>query len=404
MTPGMTLRGSDGKQVFLYPLPVLNITQVGGPGSFSHCCGYPLDVVGTGSKATMYAPCDCHVTWEGTYANGHPVIFVSDNKVHTPSGLTYVSFLFGHGDLLGNKSTYKQGEPIYTTGVYGNVTGDHCHLETSNKPNAAYINSGIVCSFGNQCYMIDGSINPVQAFYINGTKIINTQGLSFKTFTGGTGGTGGACEVLDWIIPVHPDEPFERSLTYSEEDEKNNAKCFYGYMHLVHGWTLNSICGMLGNIHFESSCNPNTWQGLYKYTNPANLEGFGLVQWTPYTNITDWLEKNGYWGKFELYGKAECDKIEEELQTDAQWAATPSYPISFEEFKNSTQSPHYLAGAFLYNYERAQLLQADMRGEEAERWYAYLKDWDPVIPGECSGARKKEKKFWMYNRPVWKMI
>lgn len=400
MKAGMTLVGRDGKQVLLYPLPQLNVTQATwGSASLSHCCGYPIDVVGTTAKATMYAPCDCHVTWEGTYDNGHPVIFTSDQEVHTPGGIRKVSFLFGHGDLLGNKSTFKQGQPIYTTGSYGLGTGDHCHIETSSKANAAYISSGITCGYGNLCWMLDGSVNPTQMFYINGTQIVSTLGLSFKTYDGGHEGGG---DIIDWIIPVHPSDPYNRSIALTEEEVQNNARCFYGYMNITHGFTLNAVCGMLGNIESESGINPNMWQGLYSGANPPDLEGFGFVQWTPYVKITDWLKDKGYWGNFQTYGNAECDKIQEERLNGRQWIETETYPLSFEDFATSNQSAGYLAGAFLYNYERPSVPDVSTRAAQAEKWYAFLKDWTPVLPGETEPGKKKKKAFWMYLKPAWK--
>lgn len=60
MQPGKQYYADDGLQVLVWPLDIMNITQVSGPGSFSHCCGHPIDVVGTSARYPIYAPCDCH--------------------------------------------------------------------------------------------------------------------------------------------------------------------------------------------------------------------------------------------------------------------------------------------------------------------------------------------------------
>lgn len=400
MKPNQKLVGKDGKQVLLFPLPTLNITQ--GFLTGSHCCNYSWDCGYASDKVTLYAPCDCHKIYQGVLSAGNVCSFVSDNPVHTPKGLSYVTFQFTHGDLLGNGQTYKQGEPIYTTGTYGIGDGDHVHIDQSFVKDAGFIDSGMICRWSggtNRCYTLVDSVNPTDVWFINDTNIGSTLGLKFQTYTGGSG------VVLNWIIPVDENYPFERSRYLDEDEMHNNAKCFYGVMNLKYGFTLESICGMLGNIQFESACNPNAWQDNNKYSHDTANEGFGLVQWTPYTNITNWLEQKGYWGKFETYGDAECEKINEEMENGQQWLATAGYPLSFKEFAKSTQSVEYLAQAFLYNYERPQVPISDIRAKQARYWYNYLKDWTPVLPNDEEQPYIKNKsKIWMYMKPRWKRL
>ena len=403
MKAGQTLIGDDGKQVLLYPLPVLNVTQTSGPNSLSHCCGSPFDAVGQTANATLYAPCNCHKIYQGAYNGGNTCTFVSDAQVHTPAGVGYVTFQFTHGKLLGNGSTYKQGQPIYTTGTLGMATGDHVHIDQSLQKDAAFISSGITCAYGNLCYMLQGSTNPSRVFYINGTTVINSAGLAWKSYSGGHEGDIGGGETLDWIIPVVDSDPYNRSIPLTMEQMQNNAKCFYGYMSIKYGWSLNAICGILGNAQSESTINPNRWQGDYSGFNPVSTEGFGLVQWTPFTNITNWLKQKGYWGKFETYGNAECDKIQEELENNEQWITTSAYPMSFKEFSTSTADPGYLAWVFLANYERPADPQQPIRATQARQWYDFLKGWTPVLPGEAEGGgmRKPKTPFWVFMKPFY---
>lgn len=399
MKAGQTLVAKDGYQVCLFPLPVLDVIQ-SAPNSWTHCCGYPMDVRGASQFSILYAPCDCTLYYEDNV--GHSCGFVSDRPVHTPKGLRYVSFLFTHGPILGNGKHFKQGEPIYKTGL-DNANGvDHAHIDQSFTKNAQLV-YGCTCA-GGQSWILTNSCSPTDVFYINDTRIIDAKNLNFKTFSGGTGGTtgGGTGEILDWIIPVMDKNPTTTSRQLDEEEMKNNAKCFYGYMNLTYGWTLNACCGMLGNIQSESSINPNRWQGDNRYSMPADKEGFGLVQWTPFTNITDWLKDKNFWEQYPAYGNAECDKIQEELENNEQWIPTGSYPMSFKEFSTSEKDPGYLAMVFLYNYERPASLAQPDRMTQAEFWYDFLKDWEPVLPGESEIERKKKKKFWMYMKPVWK--
>lgn len=404
MRPGETLYTTDGVQVCLFPLPILNVTQSSSPTSLSHCCGHPFDCVGSTAGATLYAPCDCTKYYENDNSLGHSCSFVSTKPVQTPSGVGYVSFQFTHGNLLGNGTSYKQGQPIYTTGTLGQVTGDHVHIDQAKGQNIPMIYYGVTCAFGNPCYALQNSAQPNTIFYVNDTTISATGGLSWQTFQGGTSGGGGEGDVLDWIIPVMETNPESTSRPLDRADMENNAKCFYGYMYIMYGWSLNAICGMLGNIQSESTVNPNRWQGDYQGFNPINTEGFGLVQWTPYTNMTDWLKSHGYWGNYQMYGQAECDKIQEELENNEQWIATATYPMSFEEFSKSTEDPGTLAIVFLANYERPLDPYQPIRATQAREWYDFLKDWDPVLPGEGEGptTKKKKAKWIYYMRPYWK--
>ena len=406
MKVGQTLRAKDGYQVLLFPLPELYISQTSSSSSFSHCCGHPIDCLMQGqSKATLYAPCDCHLIYEGATGNGHPLIFQSDKPVHTPSGLKTVVFNFTHGDLLGNGKTYKQGKPIATTGTYGFVTGDHVHIDQSFTVGATLVNSGITCSGGNVCWNLKGSVSPTAFWYVNDTKIVSTQGLTFKTFSAGSTG-GGTGEILNWIIPVMETNPDATSRYLTNDEMKNNAKCFYGTMKILYGWTLNACCGALGNIESESGINPNMWEGLDKNYHPVQTEGYGLVQWTPYTNITSWIAAKGKTGQYQEYGDLQCEKLSEEVKDGSQWIPVASYPMSFEEFTKSTQSPEYLADVFLRNYERPANINQPIRGTQAKAWYDFLKNWKPVLPNtnDPNGIINPKKfNFFLYYFDTYRL-
>lgn len=151
----------------------------------------------------------------------------------------------------------------------------------------------------------------------------------------------------------------------SESEMQNNALIIGAYLDSK-GWTLNAIAGMLGNMQTESTINPGIWQSL----NSTNTSGgFGLVQWTPSTNYTNWASSNGY---AIDDGNGQLKWIDEVTASVGQWIKTDDYYFSFSEFKTSTESPEYLASAFLKNFERAGVEKETERRTQARTWYTYL--------------------------------
>lgn len=176
----------------------------------------------------------------------------------------------------------------------------------------------------------------------------------------------------------------------SETEMQNNSTIIKAYL-VSKGWTLNAIAGLLGNMQSESSVNPGIWQSL----NSGNMSGgFGLVQWTPATNFTNWADANGYvWTD----GFAQLKWIDEYTTSFGQWIPTIDYALSFEEFKTSSESPQYLASAFLKNFERAGVEVEQQRQAQAIAWYNYL-NTGGVTPPSSPTKKRKKFNFILFNR------
>ena len=157
---------------------------------------------------------------------------------------------------------------------------------------------------------------------------------------------------------------------------------------------MNACCGVLGNMQSESTISPCRWQNDTPYGTPTESQGYGLVQWTPYTKVLDWLRENGF--TIDNFGYGECARMNYEVATNTQWIATSAYPESFKEFTQSTGKPYDLAIEFLANYERPADPNQPIRGTQAEEWYQYLKDWKPVLPGSGEIEPEKKKSKWIY--------
>lgn len=404
---GQTLVASDDHEVCLFPMDMLYITQVSGPSSLSHCCGHPIDIVGNTAEYPLYAPFSCHLVW--SWSDGNERSYTSDNPVWyaTPNGngwtLGYVTVCFTHQNNPPTKTSFKQGELIAHTGTSGNVTGDHCHLDQSTLPNVGNVSFGVTCAYGNLCYALQGSTDPTQIYFINDTNIVQSLGLNFATYEGGGPGPepepepseskyiplfmdGMGIDIFlmkkpseqptppepepptgEWIIPGTINST--RPLT--EEEALNNCRVFWSYFK-AKGWSLNAVCGILGNAWYESTVNPNRWQGDDPWHQPPDRWGFGLVQWTPYTKIISWLEQQVGLNDVSKFGQAECDRIQWEMENNQQWIATATYPESFREYSTTTKDPYTCAIEFLANYERPFDPNQPERGTKAQELYDYL--------------------------------
>lgn len=181
---------------------------------------------------------------------------------------------------------------------------------------------------------------------------------------------------------------FSESAGLSTAQMEVNAKYIYSYLSNK-GWTKNAIAGMLGNMQAESSLNPGRWQS----ENVGNTSGgYGLVQWTPATNYLNWCDSEGRSDPSEMDNN--LARIIYELANNLQWIATSEYNLTFKEFSQSTQTPEYLASAFLKCYERAGVEVESTRRSNALAWYEFL-DGTTINPGGSGGSsgNKKKRKF-----------
>lgn len=154
----------------------------------------------------------------------------------------------------------------------------------------------------------------------------------------------------------------------TREQQQQNAREIWGYFQ-QHGWTLESVSGMLGNMEVESYINPGQWEnGL-----PYYQGGFGLVQWTPYTKFSTWAG-NGWEVRYEL----QLDRIQYELENGLQWDPAGVGGMTFAEYTQSTSTPGELARLFFRGYERGTVY--GQRSAYAAYWYEYLGGVGPLYP------------------------
>lgn len=176
------------------------------------------------------------------------------------------------------------------------------------------------------------------------------------------------------------------------------------------GWTKNAIAGLMGNESVESGYNPWRWQNddIQPTTNsPWYNHGYGLVQFTnagKYINDENAKAMTGYGPNFSNQAGNMNDGTAQLLFIDAyaDYYKTDSYPLTYAEYKASTESGAYLAAAWLYNYERPGDPGATVaaRREAGDYWLSVLNGQTPG-PGPGPGPGPvvfKKSKMWMYMK------
>lgn len=188
---------------------------------------------------------------------------------------------------------------------------------------------------------------------------------------------------------------YNESEALTQSEMEKNALYIYSYLHDL-GWSANAVAGLLGNMEHESALNPGRWEG----NDVGNGPGYGLVQWTPYTNLTSWCASNGWSDPSEM--DANLARIIYELENGLQYYSTTGYLLSFREFTQSAKSPYYLACAFAWNYERSWVVLygseeekealRQLRGGSAQEWYTFLTGLDPIPPSDDTGDGNQKKR------------
>lgn len=233
----------------------------------------------------------------------------------------------------------------------------------------------------------------------NGYTIESSYGTDYQTgdkvrgvFLGrlGEGTKWQAWFRFPWLTYVEDDHWIVKNEPLTDDEMRTNGYIFASYM-MARGFTLNAVCGMLGNIQAESRVNPGAWQGyINPFPTPAGNYGFGLTQWTPYTKFTEWA------GDDYMSGNKQCDRLVWERDNGQQFYPTSAYNITFKDFAWSYKTPEYLAAAFLYNYERPAVYNTATRQKYAREWYNYLNAYPS--PLEPPDPPRKKLPVWLLSQ------
>lgn len=169
----------------------------------------------------------------------------------------------------------------------------------------------------------------------------------------------------------------------------NNAWEMYRYLITQHNMmTVEALCGIVGNVCYESHINP--WQEHVGGT------GFGLIQWTPPTALTDVFNNP------LPTGDEQCSLIINEIMDNqqmwgggARWIPTNAYPYNGTQFC-ALSSVYEATNAYFYERERGTW--SNSRLAWASYYYEVFTGSPPPVPPTPSERTGMPLYFYMGKR------
>lgn len=178
MRANQKLVASDGYEVALFPCEALYLSPARDPDEHDVLALDFLPYDKDGNRITAmpcYAPFSATIVYTG---NDHNCILQSDDLVHAPDGsLKYMRVLVAHSENAPVLNThYNQGDLFYTTGNYGQSSGEHLHMEVASvdSPNVQFWNSG-----GTGIY---GAKHMWDELYVNDTVLLRPKDYNWREY------------------------------------------------------------------------------------------------------------------------------------------------------------------------------------------------------------------------------
>ena len=175
MQANQKLIASDGKEIFLFPCDAMYLTPARVPPEHDVLA---LDFLPRDTNGNKITGMKCYAPFSGTivYTGAdHNLILESDDVVHTPNGLKKMRVLVAHSYIAPVKGThYNQGDHFYTTGNYGQSSGEHLHMEISEGNSQNYWNSNGIG--------LRDAVHMWQGLFVNDTALLRTGDFNWEEY------------------------------------------------------------------------------------------------------------------------------------------------------------------------------------------------------------------------------
>lgn len=204
------------------------------------------------------------------------------------------------------------------------------------------------------------------------------------------------------------------ALTQAQMNE--NAEQFYTEM-TAKLWTVEAICGALGNIEHEGILNPGQCElGMGTPASPTDYYfagGIGLIGWTggygqwPNCLLVYAHEHNGDWWN----GSVQCnliDQADDSSITHGYWGWIPRGPwtgiSTMRQYSRWTGSVLDAAACWCWNCEYPADIEQTIpvRQASAARWYEYFEGHpqpgaiSPLIVAALATLKRRKKTWWRW--------
>lgn len=213
MLAGQRLNGTNGKQVALFPLEYVYVSQADDE-TFSHeSWYYATDYLGWNQNGRLYrCPCYAPVDIKCIFIDTSESLAVweSLDTVNLANGtVDYLGIIVYHDNDVANGNIVvgtikRQGDMFNKTGTAGYATGDHVHLETGygkySQPSVSTPRGTANYKYHFTDYTDVKRIHNYNALYINDTTIVYSPNYyNWITYSGGTTPSRGFSK-FPWVL------------------------------------------------------------------------------------------------------------------------------------------------------------------------------------------------------------
>ena len=199
MVANEKLLGTNNKQVALFPLPYIYVSQADDETYSHESWYYATDYLGWDANGRVYrCPCYAPVDIKCIYVDTSECMAVweSLDTVNLANGtVNYLGLIVYHDNDITNGlitvgTIKRQGDIFNKTGTGGNVTGDHMHLETGygkyTQPNVSTGQGTANYKYHFTDYTDVKRLHNYDALYINDTiNVYSPNYYTWKTYSGG---------------------------------------------------------------------------------------------------------------------------------------------------------------------------------------------------------------------------